>query len=148
MNIMNGKMNTKLNGQSIYIIHNNKKPLACTVTTPVTIFAFTKHRLACKIQDFIKTNEFVVSPTLSNSYIMHKHEDGYYNASNINIEETTTMYLGLLRNLNGINVALINEIRQQSESMLILNNDPEGLPYTYTDIHMIIGNLEKIYSNI
>lgn len=132
-----------LHTRNIYIVHNDKKALACFKTQPVTIFAFANRRIAYKMKDVLKNKDFIIYPTLANSYLLHVDHLSK-NVINIDIEETCASYMSLLKNLNNVQATVIKDISQNSDFSYLLHNDEEGLPIIYTDKQMIIGNLEKM----
>lgn len=140
-----------LKGKNIYVVQHKNKLLASTVTSPVTIISFTNRNIAHRISESIRNTEFTIYPTMLNSYVVNIHTNSdnnmYYcsNKHGLHISEISFVYLGLLCNLNNVNVVLVNNINQTSDTSIILRcHEDETLPSVFTNEQMILGNLEKL----
>lgn len=142
-----------LKGKNIFVIQDNNKILASTVTNPVTVFSFTNRNIAHRVLKSLQTNTFTIYPTMINSYVVNINN--YQNNNDIihkstysprlDISEMSSVYLGLLCNLNNVNAVLVNNVYQTSDSSILLRcNEDESLPSVFTNQQMIVGNLEKL----
>ena len=136
-----------MQGTNIHLVKHQGKLLACSSGKTVTVVGFKHSKHASIVKRNICHRHFDVNRVSVAEYKLQLNAKRENDLVNTEITNTALEYFGLICKLNDVQYVIVSDITPSKNYIQMMVDVEMSNKGTYTDMRMIRGNLEKIFTD-